>query len=462
MMNWGGVTDGALEHSRKQKCVNEWKVVKLFHLNGGYYMKKIIISFLLVISMIAAMIIPAFATDFAKEDSISLHLTMNKNLTEEVNPNEQVLLTTEDAEDNTELIFTIRANSSDPVVADLALPWDGRIYNITMEGSVETISAGNYMGNVGTFFGEIIKNGVSLPVCLNITYTESGSIISLSIGAASEDSTPCFMVFGEFTDAITAINLANAEKRGIEAHSVEAHTNSESDIMPLSDNSIYYQNSAVMSSDGYNLGAIALYSAKNVGQGLSSSVYGKVNSNCANVRSYLVNTQSLVSSLIYDVYPIKVNITLGSNNKYYGSTETFSPIETTTSQTVTVPFYTATLGWQTFSVTYKLSSVTITKTKLSGAPKNTAIKWDIYKKSGWGDDLDGNLSTISSNESGMAVYTQYQYEGSLSSGTQVNVTMKATGFITYEYQYVTTGGMLPFSFATSTKSAQGITTVTGS
>lgn len=414
-------------------------------------------SVLLAVIMVITVALPVSAVDLGEDNEVTLNLTFNNKLSAEVSP---TLVTAKNrASSNDDISFSFSRDTSGFSTAVLALTWEGDTHNVNMFGSTSEVVAGQHSGTVGAFWGEFYVDGSVIPVCLNITYNESGNIATISVGAASETSTPYFAVYGNFTDSLAAINQEYAETQSAAASMME--TGADIATRNVNDNSIYYKDHEEIKvyNNTYTLGAIALYSANNNEQGEDTNVFGRLVANSENARSYLVNTQNVTSSLIYDIYPSRFDLTLASNNSSFGSSGVLRPGESETSISAPAMFYLGeVMGWYTVTIEYTMSSVAHDLTNLTSAGYKT-VNWDIFKRNGFGNEVEGNVTDILSHTDGLWAFAEYSYQGYISPNGQVNVTMTASGNITYEYQYVTTSGMLPFNFVTSTKSATGITTV---
>ena len=420
---------------------------------------------------LALLLMSASVIACAQGKSVTLSAFENKALTAEINPHKEVSsLNGTSAKGEQQMTFVMVDITKNPIQAELSLPWEGTLHTVSMEGRMNEITSNKLTGRRGVFFGHISDNGTAIPVCLNVTYNSSGSLITVSVGAASETSHPEFFVYGDLTPSIAELNKAYAEKRK-NYEDEELNLASSNKTMPgganRSDNSVYLQGTDILSSDGHVLGIIATYAPHNNEQGDLAKVYSRMIGSPETARTYLINTHNYSPSLLYDVYVTDADINITAQPMTKGSFTAYvsdaAPQSMSETQTVTVPIsIIAAAGQLTLpdlTISYTVESVEYTQETI---PSTRSMDWNIYNRYGITPMAD-SLSVLGLNTSteGVVVSNRFVFEGILNPGELVNASLSSSGYLTYEYQYVTTLGMATFNFVTTTGMATATVTIIG-
>lgn len=293
--------------------------------------------------------------------------------------------------------------------------------NVYLTGSVESFGTES---SVGVYEGMLDDD---IPVLAKVTYADDEAFMILSLGYLGDEMFDIAM-FGEYTDSLKTTDTLDALRKDV----LTQKTNVSNSVVSKNDTSV---SRAIDGSLGYRGGntktlgnlpvlVLSTYHAAAFNNTGSTPVYLKVNTNSANIDSYLLNT--VYASQNYralDPRPCELTMAIiGSDTGFSVGNSEWDPKNNVTNVTLDIPYvYGGSLS--TFELSTVTSSTTVTASKVNGASFNNKVQWVVKKTLGWpSDEFDGNQYT----QGGFATYLRMNYNGNVTSNITKQITSQAS------------------------------------
>ena len=292
---------------------------------------------------------------------------------------------------------------------------------VTIYGEIDEVED---EGFVGIFEGMINDE---IPINADVTYTDEETFLILTIGYLGTDIFETAM-FGSYSESLATINET---KYNVDMRDFEAMASSVSNFYDSNDEGLV-ETQAVDATNrlqgstslyyvsGKPVSTLSVYHANQIRNQSNTKIYAKVNTNQANIKSYLKNyvyTSATNVGAIPDTFKIKIT---GKHSSFDMINNSCSPGNNTTTATISVPYLNASGGISLTSMTITTSKTTVTTSRYTSGGGLNVAEWNIYKNLGWTDVSQFEGSQSSSK--GMTASLNMQYAGTVSSNVSRSIT----------------------------------------